>query len=93
MAGIDLEHLCMLARLALDEREQAAARADLEHIIAMVDHMQAVDTEGVEPLAHPLGSQAWLRPDEVTEAMDRERFQALAPQIRDGFYLVPRVVE
>jgi aspartyl-tRNA(Asn)/glutamyl-tRNA(Gln) amidotransferase subunit C len=93
MADIDLPHLCRLAQLALDDAGQDAAREDLERIIAMVDQMQSVDTDGVEPLAHPLGNIARLRPDEVTETVDRERFQALAPAARDGFYLVPRVVE
>jgi aspartyl-tRNA(Asn)/glutamyl-tRNA(Gln) amidotransferase subunit C len=90
---IDLPHLCRLAQLALDDADQHAARQDLERIIAMVDQMQSVDTDGVEPLAHPLGSAARLRPDEVTESVDRELFQALAPAIRDGMYLVPRVVD
>ncbi len=93
MADIDLPHLCRLAQLALDGAEAEAARADLERIIGMVDRMQAFDTDGVEPLAHPLGSAARLRSDEVTERVDRERFQALAPAVQDGMYLVPRVVE
>jgi aspartyl-tRNA(Asn)/glutamyl-tRNA(Gln) amidotransferase subunit C len=93
MADLDLSHLCRLAALALDEAEEAAVRADLARIIDMVDRMQAIPTDGVEPLAHPLGSAARLRPDEVTETVDRDRFQALAPATRDGLYLVPRVVE
>ena len=90
---IDLEHLCRLAQLALDDEAKAAARQDLERIIGMVDQMQSVDTTGVEPLAHPLGSVARLRRDEVTEVVDREQLQSLAPDRQDGFYLVPRVVE
>ncbi|MFU8817917.1 MAG: Asp-tRNA(Asn)/Glu-tRNA(Gln) amidotransferase subunit GatC [Pseudomonadales bacterium] len=93
MADIDLTHLCKLAQLALDDDERQAVREDLERIIAMVDQMQTVATDGVEPLAHPLGDAARLRPDQVTETIDRERFQALAPATRDGMYLVPRVVE
>ena len=93
MADIDLTHLCRLAQLALDEGEQATVRADLSRIIAMVDQMQGVPTDGVEPLAHPLDSEARLRADEVTEVVDRERFQALAPATEGGLYLVPRVVE
>jgi aspartyl-tRNA(Asn)/glutamyl-tRNA(Gln) amidotransferase subunit C len=93
MADIDLTHLCKLAQLALDDDERQAARNDLERIIAMVDQMQTVATEGVEPLAHPLGNTARLRSDQVTETVDRARFQALAPATRDGLYLVPRVVE
>ncbi|MFW6094693.1 MAG: Asp-tRNA(Asn)/Glu-tRNA(Gln) amidotransferase subunit GatC [Pseudomonadota bacterium] len=93
MAEIDLQHLCRLAQLALDESEREAVQGDLVRIIDMVDRMQAVDTDGVAPLAHPLEHAARLRPDRVTETVDRERFQALAPATRDGLYLVPRVVE
>jgi aspartyl-tRNA(Asn)/glutamyl-tRNA(Gln) amidotransferase subunit C len=93
MADIDLNHLSRLAQLALDDTELAAVRGDLERIIDMVSRMQAVATDGVEPLAHPIGNAARLRPDEITERIDRDRFQALAPEARDGLYLVPRVVE
>jgi aspartyl-tRNA(Asn)/glutamyl-tRNA(Gln) amidotransferase subunit C len=93
MADIDLDHLCRLAQLALNDAESRSALGDLERIIAMVNQMQSVATDGVEPLAHPLGSAARLRPDAVTERVDRERFQALAPAAQGGMYLVPRVVE
>jgi aspartyl-tRNA(Asn)/glutamyl-tRNA(Gln) amidotransferase subunit C len=93
MTDIDLDHLCRLAQLALNESEAKAALGDLQRIIAMVDQMQSVATDGVPPLSHPLDTAARLRPDEVTESVERERFQALAPAARDGFYLVPRVVE
>ena len=93
MAGIDIKHLSRLAQLALTETERDAVQKDLERIISMVDQMQAIDTDGVEPLAHPLDAQQRLRPDEVTENVDRDLFQKGAPATRDGLYLVPRVVE
>ncbi|MCZ6710973.1 MAG: Asp-tRNA(Asn)/Glu-tRNA(Gln) amidotransferase subunit GatC [Gammaproteobacteria bacterium] len=93
MAGIDIKHLSRLAQLALTETERKAVQKDLERIISMVDIMQAMDTEGVEPLAHPLDAQQRLRPDEVTENVDRDLYQQGAPATRDGLYLVPRVVE
>jgi aspartyl-tRNA(Asn)/glutamyl-tRNA(Gln) amidotransferase subunit C len=93
MADFDLTHLCRLAQLALTDAEQTAVRHDLTRIIDMVDRMQAVDTEGVEPLAHPLGHAARLRPDQASAKVDRDRYQNLAPVTQDGFYLVPRVVE
>jgi aspartyl-tRNA(Asn)/glutamyl-tRNA(Gln) amidotransferase subunit C len=90
---IDLTHLCRLAQLALDDDARQAAKQDLLRIIDMVDQMQAMDTEGVEPLSHPLEQPQRLRADTVTETVDRERFQAIAPATADGLYLVPRVVE
>jgi len=93
MAAIDITHLCRLAQLALDENETRAVEGDLERIIRMVDQMQAIDTTGIEPLAHPVAGTQRLRPDEITETVDRERFQSIAPAVEDGLYLVPRVVE
>jgi len=93
MAHIDIAHLSRLAQLALDQDEQQQVYADLERIINMVDQMQAIDTDGVAPLAHPLDAGQRLRADRVTEVVDRDLYQAGAPATEDGFYLVPRVVE
>mgnify|MGYP001468082052 FL=1 len=55
--------------------------------------MQAVDTEGVEPLAHPLEATQRLRADVVSETNQREAYQAIAPAVENGLYLVPKVIE
>lgn len=93
MTDIDIRHLCGLAKLKLSDSEANAVAADLSRIIDMVDQMQSIDTEGVKPLAHPLDTRARLRPDEVTETVDRDLYQRGAPATDDGLYLVPRVVE
>ena len=89
---IDINHLARLAALRLDGDERSGVERDLQRIIALVDEMQAVDTEGVDPLAHPLDATQRLRADEATERVDRERYQAGAPEARDGLYLVPSVL-
>ena len=89
----DILRLARLAQLALDPADRAKAIVDLDRIIAMVDAMQVIDTEGVEPLAHPLDATQRLRDDVVDTIIDRERYQAIAPQIEAGLYLVPRVIE
>ena len=89
---IKIDHLAKLAALRLSEDEQPGVLADLRRIIAMVDAMGAVDVSGVEPLAHPLDATLAMRPDQITEEVDRRRYQAGAPAVRDGFYLVPRAV-
>jgi len=91
--SINITHLATLARLSLDAKATARAAQDLHRIIDMIDTMQAVDTEGVEPMAHPLDATQRLRDDVVTEEVDQARFQASAPSTEDGYYLVPRVVE
>ena len=62
-----------------------------------IGEMQKVDTEGIEPMAHPLDAQLpdgqRLRPDEVTERDRREDYQKVAPATQDGLYLVPKVIE
>jgi aspartyl-tRNA(Asn)/glutamyl-tRNA(Gln) amidotransferase subunit C len=55
--------------------------------------MNRVDSSGVEPLANPLDATQRLRDDEVTESDQREKFQRIAPDVADGFYRVPRVIE
>lgn len=88
-----IDKLLRLTALRLDADERARLEGDLGRIVEFVDAMQAADTEGVAPLAHPLDEIQPLRADRVAETVDRDGFQKLAPLARDGFYLVPRVVE
>ena len=88
-----IDKLLRLAALRLEGGERMQLCADLDTIVAFVDAMQAVDTDGVEPLAHPLDGVQPLRADQVAEAVPRERYQQDAPAVRDGLYLVPRAVE
>ncbi|MBA2778816.1 Asp-tRNA(Asn)/Glu-tRNA(Gln) amidotransferase subunit GatC [Billgrantia kenyensis] len=89
----DVQRAAHLARLGLDEGEAARYADDLGRILEMVDQLQALDTEGVAPLAHPLDVTQRLRADEITESDQRNTFQRCAPAVEDGLYLVPRVVE
>ena len=82
-----------LARLAVTAEDLPAYTGELSNILELVDQLQGADTQGVEPMAHPLNMVQRLRPDTVTEVPDRERFQALAPAAEAGHYLVPRVIE
>ncbi|KAA8979761.1 MULTISPECIES: Asp-tRNA(Asn)/Glu-tRNA(Gln) amidotransferase subunit GatC [Gammaproteobacteria] len=88
-----IEQVAWLARIRLEDSEKEALEGKLSDILGMVDQLQASDTDGITPMAHPLDATQRLRPDEVTETNKRERFQAVAPETQDGLYLVPRVVE
>ncbi len=93
---MDRETLAKLARLSqleLMPEEVGPALDDLNRIVALIDEMRAVDTRGAAPLAHPLDTDQPLRDDVVTESVNRETYQGIAPATRDGLYLVPRVVE
>ncbi|MDF3934882.1 Asp-tRNA(Asn)/Glu-tRNA(Gln) amidotransferase subunit GatC [Pseudomonas citronellolis] len=89
----DVEKIAHLARLGLAETEIAKTTETLNNILGLVDQMQAVNTDGVEPLAHPLEATQRLRADAVTESNQREAYQAIAPAVEDGLYLVPKVIE
>ena len=91
--SVDVGHLAGLARLAIGDDASTQIATDLHAIIEMINTMQAVDTQGVEPLSHPLDSTARLRCDEVTESPNPTHFQSGAPSTVDQYYLVPRVVE
>lgn len=82
-----------LAKLKHDTAEVEAYQESMSKILDLVEEMQLVDTNGIEPLAHPLETTQRLRPDEVTESDNRERYQAIAPEVADGLYLVPKVIE
>ena len=82
-----------LARLELTAEEAAALQQQLNGILAMVDAMAGVDTSGVEPMSHPQQAMQRLRDDSVTEHDERAAFQAIAPAVEDGLYLVPKVIE
>lgn len=89
----DVGQIAHLARLAVSDEARAEHARNLSNILAFVERLSALDTQGVEPLAHPLEMTQRLRVDEVSEGNQRDRFQALAPLTEDGHYLVPRVIE
>jgi aspartyl-tRNA(Asn)/glutamyl-tRNA(Gln) amidotransferase subunit C len=82
-----------LARLAIDESKVEAYARDLSGILDFVAQMDAVDTEDTPPMAHPLEQMQRLRDDEVSETDQRALFQAHAPAVEAGLYLVPKVIE
>lgn len=89
----DVNKIAWLARLAIDPDKAEAYARDLSGILDFVAAMDAAETAGVEPMAHPLDEVQRLRPDEVTEVDQRDWFQAHAPLVEAGLYLVPKVIE
>lgn len=89
----EVEKVAQLARLHVSEAEAIEVASRITDILALIDQMQSIDTNGVEPLAHPLDVTQPLREDKVTEENRRDELQTLAPATEDGLYLVPRVIE
>ena len=88
-----VQHIAMLARLKLADDEFAETVDKLSRIVDFVDQLSQADTGDVIPMAHPLNQAQRLRPDVVTETVDRDHFQENAPLVEGGFYLVPKVIE
>lgn len=89
----DVEKIAKLSRLSLDEGEKAATLEKLNAVFALVEKMQTVDTNGVEPMAHPHEVALRLRDDVVTESDHAAEYQAVAPDVRNRLYIVPQVIE
>ncbi len=89
----EIAKIAELARIRVDAGQAVELSRRLSEILGMVEQLQAVDTADVEPMAHPLDATATLRADEVTETNRRDDFQAIAPAVEDGLYLVPKVIE
>lgn len=89
----EVKKVAHLARLAVPEEQLPVYAQQLSNILNLVDQLSSVDTSGVEPMAHPLDMTQRLREDVVTETNQRDKYQRVAPEIEDGLYLVPKVLE
>jgi aspartyl-tRNA(Asn)/glutamyl-tRNA(Gln) amidotransferase subunit C len=92
-----LQRIAVLARIEVSADELRGVTERLNRVLGLIDQLQSVDTQGIEPMSHALDAQLAvrqrLRPDEVTEADRREDFQKGAPAVENGLYLVPKVIE
>jgi len=89
----EIGKIAHLARLGINADDIPEYSRNLSDILAFVEQLNAVDTSGVEPLAHPLEATQRLRADTVTETDNRKNFQQVAPETESGLYLVPQVIE
>lgn len=89
----DVIKIAHLARLDVTEAEVAATADSLSRILGLIEQMNAVDTKGVAPMAHPQDATLRLREDHVAETDQRDKFQKIAPATEAGLYLVPKVIE
>ncbi|MEP0071358.1 MAG: Asp-tRNA(Asn)/Glu-tRNA(Gln) amidotransferase subunit GatC [Marinomonas sp.] len=89
----DVQKIAHLARLALTEEDADQYQNSLSSVLSLVEQMQSIDTDGVEPLSNPLEMTQRLRDDVVTEDNQRDAFLANAPQSEAGLFLVPKVID
>ena len=93
LTSADVQKLARLARISMGDAEIDSTRSQLSGIFDLIAEMQAVDTKGVSPMSHAQDVSQRLRDDKVSEINQRESFQSIAPQVEDGLYLVPQVIE
>jgi aspartyl-tRNA(Asn)/glutamyl-tRNA(Gln) amidotransferase subunit C len=89
----EIEKLATLSRIAIGEDTITEVSQRLSSVLELVDQLQAVNTDGVEAMSHPMKATQRLRQDEVSEINQREAFQAIAPDTEEGLFLVPKVIE
>ena len=89
----NIKHIAKLARLKTEDDKSQFYADQLNLIMNLVEQMNNIDTSGVEPMSHPQDAALRLRPDDVTKQNNRDRFQSIAPEAENGFYLVPKVIE
>ncbi|MEK9939416.1 MAG: Asp-tRNA(Asn)/Glu-tRNA(Gln) amidotransferase subunit GatC [Methylotenera sp.] len=98
----DIKKIAHLARIEVSESEASATLTKLTGIMALIEQMQAVDTQGITPMSHSQDVVQRLREDVVSKTNQREAFQKVAPMLGNGsseqavdsgLYLVPKVIE
>ena len=89
----EVKRVAWLARIEITDGEALAAQGHLNDIFKLIEQMQSVDTEGVTPMAHAQDVVQRLREDKVTEIDQHALYQSIAPQVENGLYLVPKVIE
>ena len=93
---IDNEVILNIAELAqLEVKDEMISQyADkMTAMLNLIEEMQSVNTDNIEPVSNPLDAVQTMREDTVTEKDLRDAYQAIAPEVDSGLYLVPRVVE
>ncbi|MBS1160489.1 MAG: aspartyl/glutamyl-tRNA(Asn/Gln) amidotransferase subunit [Proteobacteria bacterium] len=88
-----VHRIAHLARIEVSASEALSTQGHLNGIFQLIEQMQAVDTTGVEPMAHAQDLAQRLRDDVVSESDRRAAFLAVAPETEAGLYLVPKVIE
>ena len=89
----EIQKIAELARIRIADDQIGPLTDRIGEILGMVDQLQSVDTSTIEPLANPLDATQRLRADVVTESDRRAEFQAIAPAVENGLYLVPKVID
>ena len=89
----EITKIAYLARLGIDEKNIESYANDLSNMLDLMTQMGKVNTDLINPMAHPMDQIQRLRKDDISEKNQREHFQSIAPQVESGLYLVPKVLD
>ncbi|MFT4650191.1 MAG: aspartyl-tRNA(Asn)/glutamyl-tRNA(Gln) amidotransferase subunit C [Polaribacter sp.] len=89
----EVRSIAHLARLQINNSDVEQYTKELSKILAVFEQMKAHDTTGILPMAHPMDATQRLRPDVVSETNQRDKFLAIAPDVEQHLYRVPKVIE
>lgn len=89
----DINHICDLSKLRIDENEISTFTKQISDILNMINELEEADTNNIKPMAHPMNMSQRLRKDEAILNNDRDLFQENAIDSEDGFYKVPKVID
>jgi aspartyl-tRNA(Asn)/glutamyl-tRNA(Gln) amidotransferase subunit C len=89
----DVKRIAHLARIEIDDVGAETALQQLSGILGLIEEMQAINTDGIEPMSHSQDVMQRLREDVVSETDQRALIQSIAPAVENGLYLVPKVIE
>ena len=89
----EIEKVAVLSRLKFDQEQLSEVTERLTSVLDFIDQLHQADTQGIQPMAHPMDAVQRLRADKVTETNQRDKYQKAAPSTENGLYLVPKVIE
>ena len=89
----DVDKIAHLARINIDPKDTEMYLNNITSILGLVDQMQEINTDNIEPLSHPLDAIQRLRADDISETNQRELLQSVAPAVEEGLFLVPKVID
>ncbi len=93
LSSSDISRIAALSRLEVSSDDAQKTLAQLNGVMGLIEQLQSINTEGVEPMTHAVELALRARPDEVTESNRRDDYQQNAPSVERGLFLVPKVIE
>ncbi|MCF6202328.1 MAG: Asp-tRNA(Asn)/Glu-tRNA(Gln) amidotransferase subunit GatC [Methylococcaceae bacterium] len=93
LSADEVKKIAYLARLGINDNDIDAYASELSNMLDLMTQMSDTNTDAIQPMAHPMDQTQRFRADIASEKNQRQNFQSIAPQIENGLYLVPKVLD